>query len=130
MPHMNMTHDNDPRAELLKAVGDLSEIEIFNNHVLVATYIRPDKTKSGIILTDNTRKEDEYQGKAALILKKGPMAFKDEDGQWFQDATFSEGDWIVLRPSDGWSVSVNGHPCRILSDSAVRARISRPDLVW
>ena len=130
MPPMTMKHEHDPKKELLASLGDVSTIEVFNNAVLVATYVRPKKTASGIHLPDAYVEEDRYQGKAALIVKMGPEAFKDDAGRWFSGADIKEGDWIALRPSDGWPVSVNGVPCRMIEDTAVRLKIDRPDRVW
>ena len=48
MPPMIMQHEVDPADKLKKELGDLSKVEIFNNQILVAVYIRPQKTKSGI----------------------------------------------------------------------------------
>jgi len=129
---MIMNHDQDPKQELIENVGDISDIEMFNTQVLVAIYVRPQKTKSGIILTDKTIDEDRYQGKVGLILKKGPDAFIDSEGKWFANVSFSVGDWVVFRPSDGWAVSVNGQPCRILDDVSVKMRIKSqsPDKIW
>ena len=130
MSNIAMAHDKDPREALMKEVGDLSGVEIFNMQVLVAVYIRPEKTKSGIILSDKTRDEDRFQSKVGLIVKKGPSAFVDEDGKWFSGLDIKEGDWIVFRPSDGWNVTVNGTLCRMLDDMSIRGRISHPDQVW
>ena len=130
MSNIAMAHDTDPREHLKKEVGDLSGVEIFNMQVLVAVYIRPEKTKSGIILSDKTRDEDRFQSKVGLIVKKGPSAFVDDDGKWFSGLDIKEGDWIVFRPSDGWNVTVNGTLCRMLDDMSIRGRISHPDQVW
>ena len=130
MPPMQMTHVNDPVQEILENVGDLSGIDVFNNQVLVGIYIRPAKTKGGIILTNNTVDEDRYQGKVGLVLKVGNVAFEDANGEWFKDANLKVGDWVVFRPSDGWSVAMNNYPCRMLDDMSIRARIQHPDQVW
>ena len=42
----------DPRKALLDAVGDLSGFDIFHNQILVAIYVRPEKTSGGIIRPD------------------------------------------------------------------------------
>ena len=130
MPSMIMEHEVDPKTKLLNEVGDLSNVEIFNNQVLVAVYIRPQKTKSGIFLTDKTTEEDRYQSKVGLVLKKGPSAFVDEGGNWFKDVDINEYDWVVFRSSDGWGITVNHVLCRILDDISVRGRIDQPDRVW
>ena len=129
MPYMRMEHSDDPAETIRKEMGDINDIEIFHNQVLVAIYIRPEKTKSGLYLSAQTRDEDKYQGKVGLIIKKGPTAFVDKDGEWFSGLDIKEGDWIVFRPSDGWNVTVNGTLCRMLDDMSVRARIENPDQV-
>ncbi len=130
MPHVPMLHDVDPTAKLLSEIGDISGLEIFNNQVLVAVYIRPTKTKSGIYFADKTIDEDRHQSKVGLIVKKGPTAFDDPNGEWFQNESFEEKDWVVFRPSDGWPITVNNVLCRILQDVQVRGRVTHPDLVY
>jgi len=83
MPYTRMHHDVDPKESILKELGDISGIEVFNTHVLIATYVRPN-TKSGIHLTDKYVEEDKYQGKVGLVVKKGPLAFVDEEQDWFK----------------------------------------------
>jgi hypothetical protein len=39
MPHMEMDHENDPAATLKKQAGDISNVEVFNNQLLVAVYV-------------------------------------------------------------------------------------------
>ena len=130
MPAMLMAHEVDPKDKLLEEIGDLSNIEIFNNQVLVAVYIRPQKTKSGIFLSDKTTDEDRYQSKVGLIIKMGSSAFKDPTGAWFNGVKFKVNDWAVFRPSDGWSITVNNVLCRIIDDINVRGRVDQPDRVW
>ena len=125
-----MDHKVDPKKDLLDKIGDISKFEIFSNQILVAVYIRPEKTKGGIYLTDNNRAEDKYQGKVGLVLKMGPSAFVDDTQNWFKDITVGQDDWIVFRPSDGWSLEINGVLCRILDDTSVRGKVDRPDRVW
>ena len=86
--------------------------------------------KSGLYLSQNYVDEDRYQSKVGLILKKGPSAFVEENGKWFNRLDFKEQDWIVFRPSDGWSVTINGVLCRMLEDTSVKARISHPDTIF
>ena len=138
MPAVAMLHEVDPREAILKKVGPLDGVEVFGNDILVAIYKRPEKTKSGIILTQNTLSEDVHQGKVGLVLKMGPTAYVDEDVSKFRD--IKEGDWVVFRPSDGWRVTLNTlqgtHSkedtvdCRIVSDLSIRTRVSDPDLIY
>lgn len=127
MPYMVMDHEKDPKEKLQT---DVSSVEIFNNQILVAVYLRPEKTKSGLYMPDTHRDEDKHQSKVGLVLKKGPNAFIDETSTWFKDISVDVGDWIVFRPSDGWQITVNGVLCRILDDTYVKGRIDQPDRVW
>jgi co-chaperonin GroES (HSP10) len=127
---MKMNHEVDPKKSVVDELGDLNNIKVFNNQVLVAIYKRPQKTKSGILLTDDTRNEDKYQGKVGLVVKMGPLAFVDDDETWFKDVEIKEGDWIFFRPSDGWQMNVHGVDCRVLRDVDIRGTINEPDQVW
>ena len=137
MPASLMLHEKDPKQDILDRVGDISGVEVFGSDVLVALYMRPEKTKSGIILSDATRAEDKWQGKAGLVLKLGPTAYMDEDGKTFRD--IAVGDWVCFRPSDGFPVTLNpagkalsndSVACRIVSDLHIRMRVSSPDTIY
>jgi co-chaperonin GroES (HSP10) len=125
-----MEHDVDPAQKLIKELGDISDIEIFNNQILVAVYLRPEKTKTGIYMPDKHREEDKYQSKVGLVVKKGPSAFIDTGDNWFKEIEINLNDWIMYRATDGWSITVNNVLCRMLDDTAVRGRIPHPDAVW
>jgi co-chaperonin GroES (HSP10) len=126
---MLMSHEEDPKVKLLDQLGDISDIELFHNQVLLAVYLRPEKTKSGLILTADHLDEDRYQSKVGLLVKQGPLAF-EQDGNWFTGMTFREHDWLIFRPSDGWSITVNGVLCRIFDDISIKGRAPHPDSVY
>lgn len=130
MPYMEMDHEVDPRTKILDEIKTLDGIEIYNNQVLLAVYMRPTKTKTGIILTDQYVGEDLYQSKVGLVLMKGPSAFVEDTPRWFKNVDVNEGDWVIFRPSDGWQLSVNGVNCRIMDDIHIRGKIAMPDNVW
>lgn len=130
MPPMLMKHDADPREIIFQKVGDLSCIQVTHNNILLAVYERPAQTQSGIHLPDRYREEDTFQGKAALILAVGPSAFKDSAGWNFSAVPMEVGDWVAIRPSDGWNITVNKVLCRMIPDTGIRAKISGPDVVW
>ena len=73
---MRMSHGVDPAKVLTDELGNLDDIEIFNNQLLIATYVRPEQTASGLFLPGQTRDEDKHQGKVGLVVKKGPEALK------------------------------------------------------
>lgn len=125
----NMGHDGDPKETIKKAVGDISGVELFGNSVLVGTYIRPEKTKSGIILTDKYRTEDEYQGKVGIILKVGPLAFENDPEFIKGDMTAKIGDWVTYRHADGTARMVNGYHCRNIPWIYLLEKTDSPDRV-
>lgn len=130
MKQLEMDHEKNPKDKILEALGDISGIELFNNQILLATYMRPEKTKSGLYLSDKYRDEDRWQSKIGLLVAMGPDAFADENGAWFRETSFSINDWLAFRPSDGWSVTINGVDCRIMSDTSIKARVPHPDIIW
>ena len=130
MPYMRMEHEIDPKEKILKEIGDISGIEIFNNQLLLAVYLRPEKTKSGFYLPDQNRDEDKYQSKVGLLVKAGPSAFKDDTGAWFKDADVKLHDWLISRPNDGWSITIHGVLCRLVEDSFTKGRVPHPDDAW
>jgi co-chaperonin GroES (HSP10) len=130
MPPRMMEHDENPKVVLKEQIGNTDSFEIYNNQILIAVYVRPEKTKSGIFLPDAHRAEDQYQSKVGLVLKKGPAAFEGDDSLWFKDMNIELDDWIVFRPSDGWPITVNGVLCRMLDDTSVRGKIDVPDKIW
>lgn len=131
MPFMVMQHEVDPKEAIYKNVGEyLENIEVFNNQILVATYMRPEKTKGGIYITEKNRGEDQWQSKIGLVVKMGPTAFKDTSGEWFKDVNIQINDWVILRPSDGWNITINSAPFRMIEDIHIKGRVSNPDFVW
>lgn len=130
MPAMVMVHENDPKEVLMNKLGDISDFEIFHTQVLCAVYQRPEKTRGGIIITDQSRDEDKSQGKVGLIVKMGDSALFDTTGKWSWPDGMGLGDWVYYRASDGWAVTINGVLCRVLDDTNIRGRIQHPDQVW
>lgn len=127
----------DPKKALLDSLGGRHlGIEMFHSNVLVATYIEPDKTPGGIIKPDKTLAENRFQGKGALVLRMGPLAFKDDSIAKFGGVTLKEGDWVMVRPSDGlelFAVDASGGAgtsCRVFEDVKIIARLSDPALVY
>lgn len=84
----------EAKKEILEAAGDLTDIEIFGAQLLIAPYIRPEKTRGGIITPGSAAREDEFQGKVGLVLKVGPTAFHPDRLEQFGGRAPDVGDWI------------------------------------
>lgn len=123
-----MRHTGDPRVEIMKQFEDLEKVDVFNDKVLLAVYERPNKTASGIVLPNQTTEEDRYQGKAALVVKIGPLVNLGDAPT--RGGEIKIGDWIAIRPSDGWPININQKLCRLVSEKDVHLRIPSPDAVY
>lgn len=123
MPNVAMKHEKDPKRALLDAIGDVSKYEIGPRQVLIAIYLRPEKTFGGIVLPRSNLNEDYFQSKAGLAVRVG-------DGATFLGKPLNVGDWVVVRTSDCWNLEVNSVSCRQVFDDEIKARIPYPDMVW
>jgi hypothetical protein len=125
------------RKRLLAELAPVVEgIDLQRNRCLVATYIRPNVSRGGIILTDKTSEEDRWQGKVGLLLKVGPTAFDYEELHERADALMDDasangetieadaarglawaelglprvGDWVAYRTSETHEVGLEVAP--------------------
>ena len=130
MPAMLMQHDVDPAKEIFDKVGNLDKFKLFGNQLLLGIYKRPEKTKSNLYIADITRGEDEHQGKSAVVLLKGPAAFKSDANYDFHGMDVKIGDWVAIFVSDGRKIMINGQLCRITEDQFIRLKIPAPDVVF
>ena len=133
IPHRaieDVSKSSDPKKAILDAIGDLSGVDLSGDSVLLGIYIRPEKTAGGIYRPQANVEEDVYQGKAGLVLKWGPNAFRDpEDGELY-DWRIEVGEWAVFKVGDAWSVSIKGYPCRLVRDTSLKMKIKNPSIVF
>lgn len=129
-PNMLMKHTVDPKKQILDQIGNLDDVELFGNWVLMGVYERPAQMASGLYVPDSTRKEDEHQGKCGLVLKKGPHAFVSDDNYDFKGLDVDVGDWCAMFVTDGRKIKIRGVLCRMVEDMHIRMRISSPDVVY
>lgn len=117
-------------AEIRESIGDLSGVSVMHNQILIGIWMRPEKTAGGIFLTDKTIDEDKWQGKVGLVLKKGPMAFVSEGNTDFHGQDVQEGDWVIYRVSDGFSIDIRETHCRLLEDVHIKAIVVDPSIIY
>lgn len=108
---------------------DVDAIDIYLNRILTIVYIGYEKTAGGIIKPTETKAEDIYQGKTALVLKVGPSAFMDADGWSFQGQRVEAGDWITFKIGNSSQIEINKVACRIVEDRFVETRVRDPRMV-
>lgn len=124
-------YGNEQKAYVLKEIGDVSRFRLNGNRVLVATYIQPKKSKGGIFFTDNQTEESIYQGKVGYVIKKGPLAFIDDENTKFCGFNPDVGDWVFYRPNLAlMQLRYNGIDCRVFSDGDIAGDILDPEKMW
>lgn len=127
----NIAAAADPRQEIIKQLGDLGGFHVTGDMVLIAAYIRSEKTKGGIIRPDSNVEEDVWQGKVGLVVKLGTAAFKDTNDYTFDSRDIPDvEDWVVFKVGDSWQLQVNGVPCRLVRDVNIRGILKDPNLVF
>jgi co-chaperonin GroES (HSP10) len=130
----------DARTVLVDAIGkdNIENFEPFHNLILIATYVRSDKTQGGIIIGgDRTRAEDRFQGKIGLVLKVGPTAFKGKTPESFGGITVKPGEWIMYKASDAHEFffvdekkPLDGSSARLIEDTLVMGRVADPERIF
>lgn len=68
-------------------------------NILVLMYEPHEKTKGGIIMTDNMLDHIAVSTSAGLVLARGPYAYDEQRG-FYQGAMCHVGDWIDFRKTD------------------------------
>jgi hypothetical protein len=125
------SEEDDCRQDIMRRLGDLDDIELFFNDVLVAKYIR-EMASENIIASAVTQLEDNWQGVVGLVLKVGPRAYVDDGTNKFYGLSVRPGDWVLYRNSDGWDKDIQcvgeytAVRCRIIQDAHIRGRVKYP----
>jgi len=120
----------NPKLAIFAAVGDLNAVEVLSDLVLIGTYIRPEKNERGILLPIEHLREDEFQGKAGLVLKTGPLACAEWEDEQARGMNAQVGTWVVCAVKDGWPVQINGTPCRLVPYDKIRLRVADPNIIY
>jgi len=137
------------KAKLLADLGPVIHgIKLQRNRCLVATYLRPNVTGGGIILTTKTGEEERWQGKVGLLLKIGPSAFDYEEIHQYMGEVGADidgahrafgipqvGDWVVYRTSETHEMGIEVVPgvcasCRQIFDDSIIMAINDPSVIW
>jgi hypothetical protein len=123
----------------------MTEYKVLHNKVLVATYIPPPRIMRGpngeavqFHVSDKAQLDDRFQGKCGLVLKMGPLAFKDDNTVKFGGEKLEVGDWAIYRPSDGTEMFIrdrlgganDGISVRVIDDTLIMGSVDDPSLIY
>ena len=107
----------------------LKDYEVFGNLLLIGIHKPPEKTKSGIILSNQTLDEAKWQSTVGLVLKVGPGAFEDRPDWKFYRQSVSVGKWVHFKTSSGFLMMLGKQECRLLRDSYVLGTVTDPEIL-
>lgn len=140
-----MQEDDHPEDEIKAAVGNLDQIEMAGESILIGLYVQQGKTKGGLI-TQSLSIESIYQGKVGLVLKTSNQDFTDQEKKaWGGEGRLPKvGEWVFFKADDGIALSVlgtgakrsprltdlgiemDGWPCRVFEPRYILGRIKSP----
>jgi hypothetical protein len=133
LAEMKIVHAHDPLQAIVEAVGpELDNIEVISQYVLLGKYVREAgmMTTGGIEIPQEVVKDDRYQTKVGLVLKIGLTAFKDDEHVKFHGWRPNLLDWVAYRPSDGMTLQIGRHECRLIPDVQIKLRLKHPDAIF
>ena len=85
-----------------------------------------EKTKGGVILSDQLIQEQQWITNVGLVLKLGPLAYKDKKkfptGPWCK-----EQDWVIFARYAGSRLKIDGGELRILNDDEILGVVNSPE---
>ena len=94
--------------------------------LLVLPFKMKEKTKGGILITDDVIERSQVASTCGLVLEVGPDAYKDEkrfpEGPWCK-----KGDWVIFAKYAGSRIQIDGGEVRLLNDDEVLANIDDPE---
>ena len=96
--------------------------------ILVLPFTPKEKTKGGIIISQETLDRSRIATNCGYVLKMGPLAYKDKDkfltGPWCK-----KGDWVIFARYAGSRLPIEDGEIRILNDDEVLGTIKDPEAV-
>ena len=95
--------------------------------LLVLPFTPKNKTKGGIIFSQETLDRARIATTCGYVLKMGPLCYKDEkftSGPWCK-----KGDWVIFERNAGSRLPIEGGEVRLLNDDEVLGVIKNPESV-
>ena len=84
-----------------------------------------EKTKGGLLLTDETVEQSQITTNICKVLKMGDLCYKDDSkfptGPWCE-----EGDWVLITRYAGSRIRIDGGELRIINDDEILAKVDDP----
>ena len=97
--------------------------------LLVLPFKQKEKTKGGIIMTDEAIDRSQVASTCGEVLRMGPDCYRDKerypDGPWCK-----EKDWVIFARYAGSRIKIEGGEVRLLNDDEVLATVDSPENIY
>jgi chaperonin GroES len=97
--------------------------------LLVLPFKMKEKTKGGILITDDVIERSQVASTCGLVLDVGPDCYKDKerypDGPWCK-----KGTWVIFARYAGSRMKIDGGEVRLLNDDEVLATVENPEDIF
>ena len=97
--------------------------------LLVLPFKMKEKTKGGILITDDVIERSQVASTCGLVLDVGPDCYKDKerypDGPWCK-----KGTWVIFARYAGSRIKIDGGEVRLLNDDEVLATVENPEDIF
>ena len=93
--------------------------------LLVLPFTPKNKTKGGILFSQETLDKARIATTCGYVLKMGPLCYQDEkftSGPWCK-----KGDWVIFARYAGSRLPIEGGEVRLLNDDEVLGTIKNPE---
>ena len=93
--------------------------------LLVLPFTPKNKTKGGILFSQETLDKARIATTCGYVLKMGDLAYKDKDK--FGEPWCKKGDWVIFARYAGSRLPIEGGEVRILNDDEVLGTVENPE---
>jgi chaperonin GroES len=97
--------------------------------LLVLPFKMKEKTKGGILITDDVIERSQVASTCGLVLEVGPDAYNDKkrfpEGPWCK-----KGTWVIFARYAGSRMKIDGGEVRLLNDDEVLATVENPEDIF
>ena len=93
--------------------------------ILVLPFTPKNKTKGGILFSQETLDKARIATTCGYVLKMGDLAYKDKDK--FGEPWCKKGDWVIFARYAGSRLPIEGGEVRILNDDEVIGTVKDPE---
>ena len=95
--------------------------------ILVLPFTPKNKTKGGILFSQETLDKARIATSCGYVLKMGDLAYTDKDK--FGEPWCKKGDWVIFARYAGSRLPIDGGEVRILNDDEVLGTIKDPESI-